>query len=80
MTDQIKPLESYSKNGHKFTLYCRAGNLAIFKSKDLWHVARILVAGKREYLGSRYSCTTPEAARERFELELLKTRGKESAE
>lgn len=91
----MKPLESYKKNGHTFTLYCRYAMLAIFHGKrtggnsETWEVIHIQSHNGREVHGAwcepaeyppsneqwgskGWSFSTPEAARERFELEIRK--------
>lgn len=56
----MKTLEYYTKNGHEFTLYARAGNLAIFHGKriggksDTWEVIYIQSHDGREIGGRHY--------------------------
>lgn len=54
----MKLLESYSKNGHLFTLYARAGDVAIFHGKriggrsETWEVILIQSHQGREIAGA----------------------------
>jgi hypothetical protein len=55
----MKTLEYYTKNGHEFTMFVRAANLAIFHGKriggksDTWEVIYIQSHDGRE-IGGRY--------------------------
>lgn len=53
----MKVLTEYTKNGHRFTQYCRAGNLAIFHGRaikgksETWEVIHIMSHNGREIGG-----------------------------
>lgn len=55
----MKVLTEYTKNGHRFTQYCRAGNLAIFHGRaikgksETWEVIHIQSHNGRE-IGEKF--------------------------
>jgi len=56
----MKELTGYKKNGHDFTLYCRAGGIAIFHGKrvggnsETWEVIHVQSHNGREIAGKYF--------------------------